>query len=173
MLKTIMNSLIVNSFINFWTRYDFEDTVFANFGATKEPEPLEIKSEKINIYRNKTKNLVFVEAFGRNSFFLKSLIYSLNSFYSSEEKSQQRFYIFTDNSEFIDHSSLFFIIPTERKNFYKKIKELKEQIMPEPKQSFISSYICIKKPEKEDDGLIEKVSLTKKLENWFYKILKT
>lgn len=133
-----MLKALTNLIKDFWVRHEFEDEIFAAFKAIKEQNLLQVKpyvplmppfqSKEIEVYRNKSKNFIFVDAFGENSCFLKHLIYSLNQTYPNHS-----FYIFTDNFEKVDCPSSFSIIKTERKDLYQKISELKEQIMPEPK----------------------------------------
>lgn len=177
---------LIRFILDFWNYYDFEDILYANFKAIKE-KSLEIeaktplmppfKKKEVNIYRNREKGLIFVEAFGENYCFFKNLIYSLNLNYQDQENIKNKFYIFTDVLENIESECppSFFIIKTKQEELYQKVIELKEQIAPEPKQIFIPFYMKeIIEPEpkkKEDDGLIENSnSLIKKLKNYFKKI---
>lgn len=119
----------------------FEDILYANFKAGKEkvidviPQiPLipPFKSREIEIYSNQD-NYRFVNAFGKDTLFIKNLIYSLRLAYSKsfQEKSINKFYIFTDNEEKFECPSSFFVISTRKQDLYQKLSELRKQIMPE------------------------------------------
>ncbi|MGB9708302.1 MAG: hypothetical protein ACPLXC_03210 [Candidatus Pacearchaeota archaeon] len=118
----------------------FEDLFYANFKARKErkitvtpavPVIPPFKSREIDIYTNK--NNIFVNAFGKESLFIKNLIYSLRLSYkcSQEPKEKYRFYIFTDNEDTFECPPLFSVISTTKKELYQRIGELRKQIMPE------------------------------------------
>ncbi len=119
----------------------FEDMLYANFKAKGErritvvPQvPLipPFKSKEIDVYSNKD-NYRFINALGEDSLFIRSLMHSLRLAYSKplQEKSVNKFYIFTDNEERFDCPPSFFVIPTKKQELYQKISELRKQIMPE------------------------------------------
>ncbi len=159
----------------------FEDMLFAKFRAEKESKSIEVKpltplmppfhSKEVDVYINRDKNLVFVEAFGENSCFLRYLIYSLCLTYkqpNAEGAFKNNFYIFTDNPENIDCPPLFFIIPTRRKDLYQKVSELKEQIMPEPME--IYPYPMHNSEEKSPQTKPPKTSRWRGLPEFIYRL---
>lgn len=141
-----MSKNLYNRLQDIFNPCGFEDMIFAKFKAEKEPNPLSVRpltplmppfrSKEVDVYKNKDKNFIFVEALGENHYFIRHLIYSLCLAYPQPAEGRgfkNNFYIFTDNQESFDCPRLFFIIPTKRKDLYQKVSELKEQIMPAPK----------------------------------------
>lgn len=107
-----------------------EDVLYGKFQAAKE-EDLS-KELGTNIYKNKDKNLVFAEAFGKDKVYIENLIKAINTTANTNASYKNcETYILTDNPELIPcPNDIYLIYGRNETSILATLDELQEQIMP-------------------------------------------